>query len=126
MNCGDLIRDLIRLITKDSDDYDEKYMKIKFNSDGELPINKMIEILSMIIVVRAVFQENNKYHPQVFLDKSLYEYKIVNNIKMLYYDRINISEGINVNNSAIIVTIGIFYIKALSFNEMSAMDAMIY
>ena len=34
------IRDLIRSITKSSDDYDEKYMKIKFNSDDELPLNK--------------------------------------------------------------------------------------
>ena len=33
----------------------------------------MVEILSMIIVVRAVFLENNKYYPQVFLDKCLYE-----------------------------------------------------
>ena len=30
------IRDLIRPITKNSDDYDEKYMKIKFSSDDEL------------------------------------------------------------------------------------------
>ena len=29
------IRGLIRSITKNSDDYDEKYMKIKFNSDHE-------------------------------------------------------------------------------------------
>ena len=35
------IRDLIRLTTKSSDDYDEKYMKIKFNSDDELPLNKV-------------------------------------------------------------------------------------
>ena len=49
------IRDLIRSITKNSDDYDEKYMKIKFNSDDELPPNKMIEILTITIVVRAVF-----------------------------------------------------------------------
>ena len=34
------IRDLIRSITKNSDNYDEKYMKIKFNSDDELPLNK--------------------------------------------------------------------------------------
>ena len=34
------IKDLIRSITKNSDDYDEKYMKIKFNSDDELPLNK--------------------------------------------------------------------------------------
>ena len=35
-------------------------MKIKFNSDGELPLNKTIEIPSMIIIVRVVFNENNK------------------------------------------------------------------
>ena len=51
------IRDLIRLITKNSDDYDEKYMKIKFNSDDELPLNKTIEIPIMTIVVRAVFMK---------------------------------------------------------------------
>ena len=32
------IRDLIRSITKTSDNYDEKYMKIKFNLDDELPL----------------------------------------------------------------------------------------
>ena len=34
-------------------------MKIKFNSDDELPLNKTIEIPTMTIVVRAVFHENN-------------------------------------------------------------------
>ena len=34
-------------------------MKIKFNLNGELSLNKTIEILSIIIVVRAVFHENN-------------------------------------------------------------------
>ena len=34
------IRDLIRSITKNSNGYDEKYMKIKFNSDDELPLTK--------------------------------------------------------------------------------------
>ena len=48
------IRDLIRSITENSDDYDEKYIKIKFNSDEELLLNKTIEI-NNIIVARAVF-----------------------------------------------------------------------
>ena len=60
-------------IGKNLDDYDEEYRKMKFNSDDELPLNKMIEIPSMIIVVRAVFHENNKYYPQVFLDEYLYK-----------------------------------------------------
>ena len=67
------LRDLIKLLTKNSHDYDEKYMKIKFNSDDELPLNKTIRIPSMKIVVRAVFLENNKYYPQVFLDECLHK-----------------------------------------------------
>ena len=43
------------LITKNSYDCHEKYMKIKFNSDNELPLNKKIEIPTMTIVVRAIF-----------------------------------------------------------------------
>ena len=73
-------------------------MKIKFNSDGELPLNKTIEIPSMTIVVRAVFHENNKYYPQVFLDECLY--KLYNNIKMLYFNRIDLSEGNDVNKTS--------------------------
>ena len=63
------IRDLIRSIIKNSDNCDEKYMKIKFSSDDELPLNKTIKVLAITIVVRAIFLENNKYYPQVFLDE---------------------------------------------------------
>ena len=48
---------LIRSITKNPNDYDEKYMKIKFNSHNELSLNKTIEIRTMKIVVRVVFKE---------------------------------------------------------------------
>ena len=48
-------------------------MKIKFNSDDELPLNKMIEISSMIIVFRAFVHENNKCYPKVFLDEHLHK-----------------------------------------------------
>ena len=68
------MRALIRLITTNLDHFDEKYMKIKFYSDYELPLNKKIKIPN-IIIVRAVFHENNKYYPQVFLDKCLFKYK---------------------------------------------------
>ena len=67
------MRDLIRLVTKKFDDYDEKCMKIKFNSDDELPLNKTTKITTMPIVGRAVFHENNKYYPQVILDACLYK-----------------------------------------------------
>ena len=59
-------------ITKNSDDYDEKYMKIKFNPN-DLPLNKTIEIHNTTIVARAAFHENKKYYLKLFLDECLYE-----------------------------------------------------
>ena len=60
------IRDLVRSITKQSDDYDDKYTKIEFNADGKLPLNRTIELPSEIKVVRVVFHENNKCIIQKF------------------------------------------------------------
>ena len=56
-----------KTITKISDDW-----KIyENNSDDKLPLNKAIETRSMIIVVKVVVHENNKYYPQVFLNECL-------------------------------------------------------
>ena len=60
-------------ISDKSGDYDEKYIKIKFNSDDNLPLNEIQQLRNLIIVVRSVFLEDNKYYPQVFLDDSSYE-----------------------------------------------------
>ena len=48
-------------------------MKIKFNLDDDLPLNKTVEINNATIVVRVVFDEDSKCYPQVFLDECLYE-----------------------------------------------------
>ena len=48
-------------------------MKIKFNSDDNLSLNKILKLYNLTIIVSSVFQEDNKYYPQVFLDESLYE-----------------------------------------------------
>ena len=45
----------IKSKTSNSDDYDEKCMKIKINSDDDLPLKKMLEPCNMIIFVRYVF-----------------------------------------------------------------------
>ena len=50
-------------------------MKIKFDSDDNLPLNKTVEIPIVTIVVREVFHENNQYYPQVFLDECLHKIK---------------------------------------------------
>ena len=48
-------------------------MKSKFDSDNKLPLNETTEIRSMIIAVRVIFPENNKYYPQDFLNECLYK-----------------------------------------------------
>ena len=48
-------------------------MKFKFTADDELPLNKTIEIPTKTILVRAVFHENNKHYPQVFLCECPYK-----------------------------------------------------
>ena len=48
-------------------------MKIEFNSDDKLPLNKQLKFLSVTIVIRSVFEDNGKYYPQAFLGDCLYE-----------------------------------------------------
>ena len=48
-------------------------MKIKFNSDDNLPLNKTIKFHNMALIVRSVFEEDGKFYPQVYLDECLHE-----------------------------------------------------
>ena len=48
-------------------------MKIKFNSDNDLPLNKPLKFHVMTIVIRSVFEQDGKFYLQVFLDDALYE-----------------------------------------------------
>ena len=52
--------------------YAKDYMKIKFNSDDNLPLNKPLKFYKMIVTIRCVFEEDNKLFPQVFLDETFY------------------------------------------------------
>ena len=67
------IRDKIKEINNNECDYEKDYMKIKFNSDDDLPLNKQLKFHNMIITIRSVFEEDGKLYPQVFLDDTLYE-----------------------------------------------------
>ena len=62
----------IKEVSNDECDYEKDYMKIKFNSDDDLPLNFHI----MTITIRSVFEEDGKLYPQVFLIDTLYEVSI--------------------------------------------------
>ena len=48
-------------------------MKARFESNDDLPLNKILNIPVCIIIVNSVFQEYNNYYPQVLLYECLYE-----------------------------------------------------
>ena len=54
-NYGEKIRAHIRSISNNSGSYDAKRLKVKFDSDNDLPLKKTLELHNMIIVVRSVF-----------------------------------------------------------------------
>ena len=56
-----------------SGEYGKDYMKINFDSDDKLPLNKQLKFLSVTRVIRSVFDKDGKYYPQAFLDDCLYE-----------------------------------------------------
>ena len=70
----DGIKPLIEAIREGKKGEHEKdFSKIKFNSEDNLPLNKMLKLHMLTVIVRSVFEENGKYYPQVFLGGSLYE-----------------------------------------------------
>ena len=70
------IRDKIKEVCCDECDYEKDYMKFKFNSNDNLPLNKPLKFHNMTISIRSVFEEDGKLYPQVFLDDALYELNI--------------------------------------------------
>ena len=63
-------------------------MKIKFNSDDDLPLNRPQKLHAMTIIIRSVFEEGGKLYPQVWI------------IKMLQYENSDVSEGIDTNKTS--------------------------
>ena len=48
-------------------------MKIKFNTDDNVPLNKIIYFSTITIIIRSVTQKDGRYYRQLFLDECLYE-----------------------------------------------------
>ena len=52
-------------------EYYKDYMKIRFDSDDDLPLNKMMKFYDLTVIIRSIFEKDGKYYPQIFLDNSL-------------------------------------------------------
>ena len=54
------IKNKIKAITSGECDYEKDYMKIKFNSDDNLPLNNPLKFHMMTIINRSVFEEDGR------------------------------------------------------------------
>ena len=52
--------------------YDKDDMKIKFESNDNLPTDNIVKMHQVTIIIRSVFAQNRKFYPQLFLDDALY------------------------------------------------------
>ena len=73
---NDVFDGIMDKISNDKCDYEKDYMKIKFNSDDDLPLNKPLKFHNITITIRYVFKEDGKLYPQVYIDSTLYELNI--------------------------------------------------
>ena len=82
---------MIKTINVDKEgEYKKDFMKIKFNSDDNLPLGKILKLCMLTVVVRSVFEEDGQYYSQIF--RRIF-------MKMLQRDRIDVSEGVEINKA---------------------------
>ena len=57
-------------------EYGKDFMKIKFNTDDNLPLNKPLKLHLLTIIVRCIFEKDGKFYPQLYLHDCLYELRV--------------------------------------------------
>ena len=68
------IKDCIEKINNNKlGEYDKDYMKIKFNSDDDVLLNKELYFPTITVIIRNIFEKDGKYFPQIFLGECLNE-----------------------------------------------------
>ena len=95
-------------------DYRKDYMKIKFNSDNDLPLNKPLKFHAMTIIIRSVFEEGGKLYLQVVLDDALMFQKELTLIKQVH------------QKNVCFVIIGILKMLDLNLNHMFVINVMMF
>ena len=71
----DRLKEIIKKINDYSQPvkYDGNDMKIKFNTDDNIPLKKIIYLPTITITIISITEKDNKYYPHCFLDECLYE-----------------------------------------------------
>ena len=53
-------------INDNDSEHNKDFMKYKFNTDDEIPLNKQLYFFTITVVIRNIFEKDGKYYPQYF------------------------------------------------------------
>ena len=59
---------VLKINNSELGEYYKDYMKIKFNSDDDIPLNKVLNFPTITVIIRNIFEKDGKYYPQYFLE----------------------------------------------------------
>ena len=51
------------------------YIRLKFNSDVDLPLDKLIKFYTLTVIVACVIHKGDKFYPDIYIDECIYELK---------------------------------------------------
>ena len=63
-----MILTIDKIISTKIDGFD----KIRFSSEIDLPLRKLIEFNVLTIIIKYIIKKNDKYYPEIYLDECLY------------------------------------------------------
>ena len=61
-------------------EYCKDIMKTKFNTDGNLTLNKPLTLHLLTRTVRCISEEDGEFYPQLYLDNCFYGLRVANNL----------------------------------------------
>ena len=50
-----------------------RYIRLKFNSDLDLPLDKLIKFHTLNVIVASVIRKGNKFYPEIYVDEGIFE-----------------------------------------------------
>ena len=99
-------------------------MNLRLESDDDLPLGKMFNIVDMIIVAASVLEKNGKYYSQLFLHEC--SYQLCNNTKKLMLQKeLTLTKHVYQKNVYFFI-IGILKMLDLNLNHMFLINVKIY
>ena len=101
-------------------------MKIKFDTDDHLLLNKQLKLHLVTIIIRPIFEEDDELYPQVFLGDALYDsQKCYSTKKLIFQKDLTLIKQVHQNNVSFVI-IGVLKMFDLVLSYMFVINVMMF